>query len=220
MPETQRPGHGKMGEQLRVEAFIDHASPYAYLQFEVLRRMVAEQEADVRWHLLPPADSADGELMFEALFAASWPDVEDLARSAFGIELRRPPTNLDWRPAAAAVMRVRETAPEREADLHAALFGARFGRADDIGTAEVVDAALAELGLAPTGQGSLGNGEDLGDQLHTALAGDQRRAVEVGVSSTPSLVLGGRLIMGAIEREALVSLAEGSSSDRHGPGTA
>ena len=139
--------------------------------------------------------------MHAARFVADWPRVRASGVADFGQHMERPEWPIDSRPAAAAALHVRACRPEREADLHAALFDARFKVGTDISDPVVVRSTVERVAGADA---CVGLAEALRPTaMEEALAHDRREALRLVVGAVPAIVVGERLLIGA-QRPAVI----------------
>ena len=209
-------------ETLPIELYLDHACPWSYMAFTALRELCLELGLAPAWRLLPIGGSPDAApaeaRMHAARLAADWPEIAASAMADFGLRLRQPAWPGDGRLAAAALDRLRRTAPDRELDAHAAVFAARFESDLDI-----ADPGCLSALLEPFADGIADGIADLDRAaVRAALAEDAERALRSGVRVVPTLVLDRRhLLLGAepteVLRLALAQLSPAIVSANDGP---
>src|SRR5262245_324553 len=128
--------------------------------------------------------------------------VEREARLA-GLPLRWPDRVANSRRALAAVEWVRRDKPECARLLRAALFRAYFADQEDISDEAIILAHAAAVG-APAGALAAGLRDGSAGDL---LAHSERSGRRLGVRSTPSWLVAGRLVSGLRAREDFAQLA-------------
>ncbi len=119
---------------ISIDVFLDHTSPFSYMTFSAVRRVMAAATTPaiaVTWRPLPiagggpylsPAEAA----MHAARQSAEWPQVQALAAARYALSLRPPLWGMDATAPAAAAHWVRRVSPDAEADFHQAVFTAAF----------------------------------------------------------------------------------------------
>ncbi len=228
------------GAEPSLELYLDHACPWSALAFAATRQVAASLELQPRWRLLPitgagnaaPAEAA----MHRQRRQAEWPAV--LAAAAdFGLALRSPAADLDGRRAAWLVAALRQELPERETELHAALFRAAFHAGRDIGQLDELRSLLGECfedvrcrgeieramrgdleadapgsslragGEEPAGTTRAGGERESRSRIESSLASDRDAASAAGVTAVPTLVLAGSHLLIGAEPPAVLEQA-------------
>jgi predicted DsbA family dithiol-disulfide isomerase len=133
------------------------------------------------------------------------PMYEALEREAkrAGLPLRWPDRITNSRRALAAVEWVRQAQPDRAREFRGALFRAHFAGEQDISDEKIILRHAVDSGVSVaelTAALSAGSADEL-------LVRSERTGRRLGVNSTPSWLLSGRLVRGLLAREELEELA-------------
>jgi predicted DsbA family dithiol-disulfide isomerase len=133
------------------------------------------------------------------------PMYEQLAHEAkqAGLPLRWPPRIVNSRRALSAVEWARAEQPEYAREFRASLFRAHFALEQDINDEATVLRHALDVGIAVDRLSNALRSEIPAELLRRA----ERNGVRLGVNSTPSWLVGRRLVRGLVTREQVEALA-------------
>ncbi|MFZ9405960.1 MAG: DsbA family protein [Burkholderiaceae bacterium] len=206
-----------MNPTLRLTAYIDYKSPFAYLAFDRIRALAIQYRVEIDWqpYILdlqalagPPEQRTERT---QRRLRYSYMDARRQA-AARGLVLRSPRKLYDGRLAGMGLILSREHGVEER--YSAAVLQGFWSHQLDLDDAVAIQSILSSLGLSPESLSTFSEGEG-----PRRLAAIQAQAEAIGVFGVPTTVFEGELFWGGDRLDLLASrlalrLAEGPAQER------
>jgi len=180
-----------------VEAFIDHACPYSFMAFAALCELARADAVGLRWRMLPITEAGHLDPAEAGMHAlrqtTTWPQIQALAASSFGLRLAAPRPGIDGRPSAALALWADRRDAAAGLRMHRLLFEACFHTGQDIADPDVLTALAIAAGLGPIDPPGLLSPAAVAASLRE----DSEVAARRGVTVVPAIMFGDHLLLGA-----------------------
>lgn len=192
---------------IRIDVWSDFVCPFCYAASLSLKELAQNYEIDVRWHSfeLRPQGSPPVPPEYQKRIAETQPQLADMLRQQFGVEVQFGPMGVNSRPALIADKYAEAQGADVGAAFHAAVNDAYWLEGRDLEDVQVLKDIATQVGLD-------------GETLVAALA-DPRYVAEVdadieqaqayGFSGVPALVFENQyLVSGFRPPEVLAQVVE------------
>ena len=195
--------------ELRVTVFSDYICPFCFIGALRLDRLRSDFDLKVNWAFLEihPDTPREGRPVDELEYGrARWSEMmaglDDMAREEC-VEFGSLARLANSRPALRLAEAVKEEGAERFYRLHRRLFEAYFCEGVDIGDMDELRRLSIECGLGRGAPMRAMEDESVTQRLNHY----QKMAYQVAVTGTPTYVINGQKLVGAVSLERLLSAA-------------
>lgn len=180
-----------------------------------LERVKKERNLTVEWRAfeLRPREapvSPEERAEKEAYVKQAWPQIQEMARNVYGLNMEPGSLDVDTRLAHAATLLARDS--DKSQALHVALFQAHWERGEDIGDEAVLERIHGEVGLP-------WNADALRDEaLLQAVRTEAAEAGQLGIRGVPATVVANKYLLSgcrpADELEKIFAEIESKESEQ------
>ncbi|MDZ7840597.1 MAG: DsbA family protein [Gammaproteobacteria bacterium] len=195
--------------RVQVEVYSDYICPFCYIGYLRLEKLRGEFDVDAEWRFLEihPDNPPEGKPVTELGYPPEhWEKLmANLARmaKAEGVTLPERTFTTNSRRALKLAQAVHEEQPGVFETLNREMYGAYFLRGENIGDPAVLESLAAVCGVDPVVV------QRAWDDRHydEVLDGNQRNALKLRITGTPTYVFGNQVYSGAIPLEMMRNAA-------------
>ncbi len=188
-----------------ITVYSDYVCPWCYMARASLEQVKQEVDVDIEWRAfeLRPAEARayDEAAMEEKKkqIAAFWPQVKEIAKQRYGLDIEQGPFGIDTRLAHIAAKAARDLGDGDE--FHLQIFQRYWERGEDVGSRDVLLDIARSLDLDLERFEERLDDRDLLDEVLS----DEGDASAIGVQGVPAMIIDQKyLISGAQTKDTLV----------------